>query len=122
MSRVIGVMSVVLFAALAICVIPVMADDSNGCWSGRHSKGPCLEYQTYEKNNKTYIILTNVCKGRLYTKWCADDKCGADSLNGGSTKKKYEYVTNARVKVLAIGSNKSSKDWVCADKVHGWND
>ena len=122
MSRIIGVMCAGFMYALAIFATHVMAGDSDGCWSGRHSGGSCLKYESYEENNKTYIILTNLCNDRLYVKWCANDKCGADSLNSGQTKKKYEYVTNARVRAIAVGSNISSKDWVCAGKVSGWND
>lgn len=121
MVSIICVICIGFISALAVCATPALAADSNGCWSGRHSRGPCLEYKTYQKNNKTYIILTNVCKQRLYMKWCAGNKCGSDSLRGGHTKKKYEYITNARVRAAAVGSNKSVKDWVCAGKVKGWN-
>lgn len=110
---------------LGLCVMVTLsteaiAADNKGCWSGRHSNGSCLKYRSYEKNNKTYIELSNVCTERLYMKWCADDKCGEDGLKGGQTKKKYEYTTNARVRAWAIGSNNPSSDWVCNDRIGGW--
>jgi hypothetical protein len=105
---------------MAFVSTAAIAADEKGCWSGRHSNGSCLNYSTYEKNNKTYIKLKNVCSDRLYMKWCADDKCGADGLRGGQTKTKYEYITNARVRTWAVGSNKPMSDWVCNDRVGGW--
>lgn len=108
------------FCVMAIFSTQVMAADDKGCWSGRHSSGSCLEYNTYEKNNKTYIELSNVCSERIYMRWCAGNKCGVDGLRASQTKKKYEYITNARVQAWAIGSNKPSSDWVCKDRIGGW--
>lgn len=97
--------------------------DSDGCWTGRHSNGYCLKIDSvYEDGNKTFIELTNQCTDRLYMRWCANDRCGADGLRGGQTKKKYEFVTNARVRAAAIGSKIPSKDWVCSGKYDGWRD
>lgn len=111
---------------LGLCVGSIsfltFAEDEDGCWSGRHSTGPCLEYSTYVKNSKTYFKLRNVCDQRLYMTWSAGSKGGADSLRGGKTKKKYEYITGAYTSAKAIGSNRPSKDWVCAGKVDGWSD
>lgn len=98
---------------------PATAADSDGCWSGRHSTGPCVEYSTYKKNNKTYVEITNRCSDRVYVRWCVDDRCGADGIRGGQTKKKYEF-TFGRTKVKAVGSNIPSKDWVCSGKVSDW--
>lgn len=117
-----GAMNAGLLAIAVSGSMPLMAADSDGCWSGRHSGGSCLEYRTYEKANKTYFKLTNVCTDRLYMRWCADKSCGADSLRAGQTKKKYEYVTSARTMAKAVGSNKPSKDWVCTGKVDDWHD
>jgi len=115
-------LSYVYFLALSLLTTTTaMAADSDGCWSGRYSGGSCLQYHTYQKDNKTYIKLRNVCDERLYVKWCVGSSCGADSLYEGQTKTKYEYITNARVRTMAVGSNKPSKDWVCAGKVRGWN-
>lgn len=118
-KRIVGVMCVVFITIMATNVMPVLAADADGCWSGRHRDGSCLEYRTYVKDNKTYFKLTNVCADRLYIRWCANDRCGADGLRGGQTKTKYEYVTNATTKTWATGSNKSLKDWVCAGKAGG---
>ena len=96
--------------------------DDDGCWSGRHSNGSCLEYSTYEKNSKTYFQLKNICDRRLYMSWSAGSKGGVDSLKGGQTKKKYEYITGAYTSAKAIGSDRSSHDWVCAGKVDGFID
>jgi len=96
--------------------------DDDGCWSGKHSSGSCLEYFTYVKNKKTYFELTDVCDQRLYMSWSAGSKGGADSLKAGQTKKKYEYITGAYNSAKATGSNRPSKDWVCAGKVLGWSD
>ncbi|MFT2092532.1 hypothetical protein [Paraglaciecola sp. 2405UD69-4] len=115
---------IVLFSSmLSLGGITLSASASNddGCWNGRHSKGPCLEYGSYEQNNKTYIILSNVCNERLYVKWCADLKCGSDHIRGGEQKKKYEFVTDAYISVKAIGSKKAKQDWVCSSKVPGWH-
>ena len=101
---------------------PAFSADQDGCWTGRHSSGPCLEYSTYEKDGKTYFEFSNVCEDRLYISWKAGKSGGADSLRGGKTKTTYEYVTGGRVSVKAIGSNKPSNDWVCAGKVSGWHD
>ena len=98
------------------------SEDEDGCWSGRHSTGPCLEYSTYVKKNKTYFKLRNVCDQRLYMRWSAGSKAGVDSLRGGQTKKKYEYITGAYNSAKAIGSNRPSKDWVCASKFEGFRD
>jgi len=98
----------------------VTAADDKGCWSGNYSGGSCLEYNTYVKKNKTYFELTNKCEERIYMKWCADDRCGSDGLRGGQTKKKYEYVTNAKIQVWAIGSNKPVSDWTCKSRIGGW--
>ena len=112
---------IVIIAIFSIKSMQVMAADSDGCWSGRHSQGSCLEYSTYMKDNKTYFELHNVCDERLYVRWCADKKCGVDGLRGGQSKTKYEYVTYASERVRAIGSNTPSKDWVCAGKYDGFS-
>lgn len=111
-------------ALIATSAMPVMAADTDkdSCWSGRHANGSCLEHSTYEKNGATYIVLSNVCSDRLYVKWCADKRCGAEGLGGGQTKKAYEYVTNATVRVMATGVIRPQYDWVCAGKVSGWRD
>lgn len=109
-----------LFSSLFVIATSLVAADDKGCWSGQHSNGPCLEYSSYIKNNKTYVELTNICTDRLYMKWCVGNKCGADGLRGGQTKKKYEYITNARVQAWAIGSNRSSSDWTCKSRMGGW--
>ena len=115
-----GMISLTSCIFISLTVSPVFASNDDGCWSGRHSRGPCLEYNTYEKENKTYVVLNNVCNKRLYVRWCANQKCGSDHVAAGKEKKKYEYVTGAYVKVRAIGSEKSSQDWVCADSVSDW--
>ena len=114
--------SVLLAGGVIVTIGSSMANaaDDNGCWSGQHSSGPCLEYSTYEKNDKTYFKLHNTCDARLYIGWCADDKCGVDGLRSGQTKTKYEYVTNARTTAWAVGSNNPSQDWVCKDIIGGW--
>ena len=65
---------------IGLTIQPALASNDDGCWSGRHSRGSCLEYSTYEKSNKTYVVLNNVCNKRLYVKWCADQKCGSDHV------------------------------------------
>ena len=113
-NKSVGKICASLITIIATSAMPLIAA-SDGCWSGRYSGGSCLEYRTYEKNNKTYFKLTNVCDQRLYMKWCADNKCGADGLSAGQTKTKYEYITNARTSAKAVGSNKGSQDWVCTE-------
>lgn len=114
--------SLIFPTALAVLSLPAKATDEDGCWSGRHANGPCLEYTSYQKDNKTYIELTNVCSKRLYMRWCAGDKCGADSLGGGKSKRKYEYIIGANVSAKATGSTIWTKDWVCSSKVADWHD
>ena len=116
----VGAMCVGIISVIASSATPVMAADDKGCWSGRHSTGSCLEYNTHVKDNKTYFKLSNICDERLYMRWCADDKCGVDGLRASQTKTKYEYVTNATTKAWAIGSNNPSSDWVCKDRIGGW--
>jgi len=122
MNKTVSAMCLGLISVVAISVTPAMAVDSDGCWSGRYSGGSCLEYHAYQKNNKTYIKLNNRCNERLYMKWCAGGKCGADGLRGGQTKTKYEFITTSSVMAKAVGSTKSSKDWVCSGKVNDWHD
>jgi hypothetical protein len=95
--------------------------EDDGCWSGRRPNGdPCIEYNTYVKDDTTYFKISNVCDQRLYIRWCAGDRCGVSGLRGGATTTEYERVTNVSTKVWAVGSNKSSYDWVCNDRMNGW--
>jgi len=88
---------------------------NDGCWSGYRAGVACLQYSSYEKNEKTYIKLTNVCHKRLYMGWCAGKQCGADGLRGGQEKTKYEFIIGEPVTASAVGSTKPSQDWVCRD-------
>jgi len=110
---------ILLLSVVAGLATNSMAQDEDGCWTGRHSGGSCLEYNTYSQDNRTYFNLTNVCTERLYIRWCAGDRCGVDGLPGGQTKKKYEYATYVSTNAWAVGSNQPSKDWVCRNKM-GW--
>jgi hypothetical protein len=120
-KRKIGLMAAVSLG-VTMQALPASASNDDGCWSGKYSGGSCVQYSTYEKNNKTYFKITNKCDRRLYIKWCADKKCGADGLPGGATRTRYEFVTNAVTSVKGVGSTKGSQDWVCAGKVSNWND
>ena len=124
-NRIIRAICASFVSVVAINIMPVIAaEDSDGCWSGRHSAGSCLEYRTYREKNMTYIELTNVCNARLYVKWIFEnEKSGsADGLDAGQTKKKSTYMNSSRARAVAVGSNKPLKDWVCADKVDDWDD
>ncbi|RDC59047.1 hypothetical protein HME9302_00224 [Alteripontixanthobacter maritimus] len=99
--------------------------DNDGCWDAKQPRGGKCIRQSDHSWNKDKITVTyrNVCGERIYAKVCHDQNdggrdCGAFGIRGNSDYKYYTYRASGDVSYNAVGSTKSSFDWVCKNR---WN-
>ena len=104
--------------------------DADGC--SRTDSG-CLvgrtEWGSGMNSNYYFLRLTNNCGRRVFVRACmlmadGQDRCGAFAINAGGTYNFNHVGVDRRGLVYWqwVGSAQSSKDWVCALRVTGWND
>ena len=104
----------------------VNADDDT-CWEPPNwclSANASWDQYTEDKINVRY---ENVCQHRVYIRMCnqrmnGTEDCGATGLSPGRTTTWYTYNASGSYRYNMVGVLTSSKDWVCAGKVYGWND
>ncbi|MEO9463783.1 MAG: hypothetical protein ABJ063_13765 [Marinomonas sp.] len=105
--------------------------DSDGCWDGQTQYGDtCLSTSSEWSKSRTstdrlIVSITNRCSYRVYARFCNQrynngPDCGASGIAAGYTKKWSTAFATGRHRSKAIGSDVSSKDWVCAGKARGW--
>lgn len=105
--------------------------DKDGCWDARTNYGDyCLSSSSEWSKSRTstdriVVSITNRCNYRVYARFCNErynnkPDCGASGIRAGYTKKWSTAYATGRHKSRAIGSDISSKDWVCSGKTRGW--
>lgn len=104
--------------------------DSDGCWDAKNrSGGSCISTSSrWSKytDDKLIVTYTNECSHRIYITKCNERNngswdCGSGGIspgnstnwNTGDASGAYEWVT--------VGSDRGSKDWVCAGKHPDWD-
>lgn len=106
--------------------------DDDGCWDGRHSfingGSSCFKHSTstWLNENKLKVVYKNTCSDRIYAKYCNGktngiSDCGAAGVRPGGTKSWVTYNATGDYSYIAVGSDISSKDWVCASRWGGPN-
>lgn len=103
--------------------------DEDGCWA---TPAGCVHTESEWRGTNFRWRGTNNCGGRIYIQFCneapglsAEGDCGASGLRAGQRK---TWTTNGGHNPTGrsfwgwIGSNRPGMDWVCANKVQGWND
>lgn len=102
--------------------------DNKGCWNAKHATGGECLVVTHKKplsNNGISIVYKNTCSARIYARMCnfknaAYNDCGVSGISAGSTHTSTTHSkATGQYTYLAVGSVKSSNDWVCAERVAG---
>ena len=109
--------------------------DRDGCWDGYHSfingGDKCMQVSTtnWVNDEKLQVVYKNTCSHRVYAKFCnartnGSKDCGTDGIRPHGTKSWSTYNASGRYLYMAVGSDISNKDWVCARRVAGdaWYD
>jgi hypothetical protein len=105
--------------------------NSSGCWDGRHSQSyggrECLEVVDARMSGEKLITkYKNTCGNRVYAQLCNQRKngsydCGSSGIGAYSTKTWSTYNAKGSYSWMAVGSDVSSQDWVCARIFGGSN-
>ena len=113
--------------------------DEDGCWFPKTHELQCLSGVNKDVGWAHVLWLTNNCGGPIYAKFCSEqvkgieysESCGAARIGDG---KKHDWVESkgtdtspwpkptGKHKWTFVGSNISSKDWVCAGKSDRWDE
>lgn len=104
-----------------------MAADEDGCYNPPNR---CLSVSSeWTSSGNLKLNLANNCRAGVYAKWCVlkaggGDSCGASHISKGRTYSTtmYNAHESGRHAWRFVGSERSSKDWVCAHKRSGWDD
>ncbi|WP_404393931.1 hypothetical protein [Pseudoalteromonas phenolica] len=103
--------------------------DNQGCWDAKHYGGDnCLtiESKNFSKDSLK-VVYKNTCSERIFAKFChfkntGYNDCGAAGIKAGNTK---TWVTRSgatgHFNYIAVGSDDSNYDWVCAIRLAGKN-
>lgn len=107
--------------------------DKDGCWDAKTDYGASCLSTSSEWSKSKYstdriiVSITNRCNYRVYARFCNQrynnkPDCGASGIRAGYTKKWSTAYATGRHNSRVIGSDVSSKDWVCSGKARGWRD
>ena len=111
--------------------------DEDGCWFPRDYGYACLSGVNKDLGWAHVLWLTNNCGGPIFAKFCSEqvkgieysESCGASRIGDG---KKHDWVEpkgsdlpypkpTGKHNWTFVGSNISSRDWVCAGKSEAWD-
>ncbi len=114
-------------AAFILSMLPfaIAAQDADGCSATRSS---CVSGSgEWTSSGALKLRLTNNCGKRIYIKFCNErdgesPDCGASGLSAGRSTTWTTHDATGRNQWTWVGSARTSKDWVCSEKVDGWND
>lgn len=124
-----GSSNIILATAVAFTAafspVSAIALDEHGCFDTINN---CVSVSSRWSGDTLVASYTNNCGSRIFARYCSErpsgnHDCGAGGIRAGSTKtwSTYDNATGD-TRIFWTGSVDSRNDWVCVNKLNGWND